>query len=209
VSVYARAVFVATTLFRPTDDKLLIARTDKWSTKRHLFGTEPWTSGARCVKGGKLLCHGPSSGDVGRFVSYLRVGFAAGFARTSSCRVEIETTILLPSPFSSFLHLPNPNQPHTTQLPTMTLYYSLVFALLVFEMVVFMSLIIPMPFSWKRKLLTFISENPVIAKLQYWIKVCILFLPSHTHIFHLVHQLHCLTSSSNAYNTSRSPLCSS
>lgn len=61
----------------------------------------------------------------------------------------------------------------------MTLYYSLVFALLVFEMVVFMSLIIPMPFSWKRKLLTFISENPVIAKLQYWIKVCVLFLPSH------------------------------
>jgi len=53
----------------------------------------------------------------------------------------------------------------------MTLYYSLVFALLVFEMVVFMSLIVPMPFSWKRKLLTFISESPVIAKLQYWIKV--------------------------------------
>lgn len=53
----------------------------------------------------------------------------------------------------------------------MTLYYSLVFALLVFEMVVFMSLIVPMPFTWKRKLLTFISESPVIAKLQYWIKV--------------------------------------
>ena len=54
----------------------------------------------------------------------------------------------------------------------MTLYYSLVFALLVFEMVVFMSLIVPMPFTWKRKLLTFISESPIIAKLQYWIKVC-------------------------------------
>lgn len=58
------------------------------------------------------------------------------------------------------------------RLPTMTLYYSLVFGLLVFEMVVFMSLIIPMPFTWKRTLLTFISESPVIAKLQYWIKVC-------------------------------------
>jgi hypothetical protein len=63
------------------------------------------------------------------------------------------------------------------QLPTMTLYYSLVFGLLVFEMVVFMSLIMPLPFTWKRVLLTFISESPVIAKLQYWIKVCI-SLPS-------------------------------
>lgn len=60
----------------------------------------------------------------------------------------------------------------------MTLYYSLVFALLVFEMVVFMSLIIPMPFSWKRKLLTFISESPVIAKLQYWIKVSCPIFPA-------------------------------
>ncbi|KAF1353769.1 putative BAP31 domain protein [Delphinella strobiligena] len=58
----------------------------------------------------------------------------------------------------------------------MTLYYSLVFALLVFEMVVFMSLIIPMPFTWKRKLLTFISESPFIAKLQYWIKITFVFV---------------------------------
>ena len=53
----------------------------------------------------------------------------------------------------------------------MTLYYSLVFALLVFEMVVFMSLIVPMPFRVKRSILTFISESPIVAKLQYWIKV--------------------------------------
>jgi hypothetical protein len=46
-----------------------------------------------------------------------------------------------------------------------------VFALLVFEMVVFMSLIIPLPFTMKRRLFTFISENPVIAKLQYGLKV--------------------------------------
>ncbi|KAH0368369.1 endoplasmic reticulum protein-like protein, partial [Aureobasidium melanogenum] len=58
----------------------------------------------------------------------------------------------------------------------MTLYYSLVFALLVFEMVVFMSLIVPMPFTWKRKLLTFISESPIIAKLQYWIKITFVFI---------------------------------
>lgn len=58
----------------------------------------------------------------------------------------------------------------------MTLYYSLVFALLVFEMVVFMSLIVPMPFVMKRKLLTFISENPLVAKLQYWIKITFVFV---------------------------------
>ncbi|KAF7846055.1 hypothetical protein BT93_L5421 [Corymbia citriodora subsp. variegata] len=58
----------------------------------------------------------------------------------------------------------------------MTLYYSLVFALLVFEMVVFMSLIIPMPYSIKRKLLTFISESPLVAKLQYWIKITFVFV---------------------------------
>ena len=40
-----------------------------------------------------------------------------------------------------------------------------------FEMVVFVSLIIPMPFSMKRKMFTFISENPLVAKLQYGLKV--------------------------------------
>lgn len=44
--------------------------------------------------------------------------------------------------------------------------------LLVTEMVVFMSLIIPLPFTWRRKLFTFISESPIIAKLQYGMKVC-------------------------------------
>ena len=46
-----------------------------------------------------------------------------------------------------------------------------VFCLLVFEMAVFMGLIIPLPFTVKRKLFTFISESPVVAKLQYGLKV--------------------------------------
>ncbi|KAK4503837.1 hypothetical protein PRZ48_004752 [Zasmidium cellare] len=58
----------------------------------------------------------------------------------------------------------------------MTLYYSLVFALLVFEMAVFMSLIIPLPFTVKRKLFTFISENPLVAKLQYGLKITFIFI---------------------------------
>lgn len=44
--------------------------------------------------------------------------------------------------------------------------------LLVAEMSVFMLLIVPLPFTWKRKLFNFISENPLIAKLQYGMKVC-------------------------------------
>lgn len=47
-----------------------------------------------------------------------------------------------------------------------------VFLLLVFEMAVFMALIVPLPFTVKRKIFTFISESPVIAKLQYGLKVC-------------------------------------
>lgn len=35
---------------------------------------------------------------------------------------------------------------------------------------VFMSLIIPLPFTVKRKLFEFISENPLVAKLQYGLK---------------------------------------
>jgi hypothetical protein len=38
-------------------------------------------------------------------------------------------------------------------------------------MVVFGALIVPLPYSIKRKLFTFISESPLVAKLQYGIKV--------------------------------------
>lgn len=58
----------------------------------------------------------------------------------------------------------------------MTLYYSLVFAILVFEMVLFMALIVPLPFKMKRGLFTFISENPLVAKLQYAMKITFIFI---------------------------------
>jgi hypothetical protein len=58
----------------------------------------------------------------------------------------------------------------------MTLYYSLVFLLLMTEMVVFMALIVPMPFTWRRRLFTFISESPLIAKLQYGMKITFIFI---------------------------------
>lgn len=43
--------------------------------------------------------------------------------------------------------------------------------LLVFEMAVFMALIVPMPFKWKRGLFTFLAESPIVAKIQYGMKV--------------------------------------
>lgn len=46
-----------------------------------------------------------------------------------------------------------------------------VFFLLVAEMVIFLALIVPLPFTWRRKLFMFISESPIIAKLQYGMKV--------------------------------------
>jgi B-cell receptor-associated protein 31 len=38
-------------------------------------------------------------------------------------------------------------------------------------MVVFVGLIIPLPYKVKRKLFTFISESPLVAKIQYGMKV--------------------------------------
>ncbi|KAJ5819289.1 hypothetical protein N7474_004880 [Penicillium riverlandense] len=43
-------------------------------------------------------------------------------------------------------------------------------------MVVFMALIVPLPFTVKRKLFAFISESPVIAKLQYGLKITFIFI---------------------------------
>ncbi|KAF2006766.1 endoplasmic reticulum protein-like protein [Amniculicola lignicola CBS 123094] len=58
----------------------------------------------------------------------------------------------------------------------MTLYYSLVFLLLVAEMVIFLALIVPLPFTWRRKLFTFVSESPLVAKLQYGMKITFIFI---------------------------------
>ncbi|KAL6708836.1 Endoplasmic reticulum transmembrane protein 3 [Coniothyrium glycines] len=58
----------------------------------------------------------------------------------------------------------------------MTLYYSLVFLLLVTEMLIFCALIVPLPFTWRRKLFAFISESPIIAKLQYGMKITFIFI---------------------------------
>merc|ERR1712169_17000 len=68
----------------------------------------------------------------------------------------------------------NPKQ--QTQAAKMTLYYSLVFLLLVAEMTLFMLLIVPLPFTIRRKMFTFISESPIVAKLQYGMKITFIFI---------------------------------
>ncbi|KAI9805906.1 MAG: hypothetical protein M1825_000520 [Sarcosagium campestre] len=70
----------------------------------------------------------------------------------------------------------------------MTLYYSLVFVLLVSEMILFMLLVVPIPFTWRRKLFNFISESPLVAKAQYGLKICfiavlILFIDSVNRVY--------------------------
>ncbi|KAH9823756.1 putative BAP31 domain protein [Teratosphaeria destructans] len=57
-----------------------------------------------------------------------------------------------------------------------SLIYAPVFALLVFEMSVFVSLIVPLPFTMKRKLFTFLAESPIVAKLQYGLKITFIFI---------------------------------
>lgn len=42
------------------------------------------------------------------------------------------------------------------------------------EMSVFMLLIVPLPYTWKRKLFNFISDSPLVAKVQYGMKVRVL-----------------------------------
>ena len=43
--------------------------------------------------------------------------------------------------------------------------------LLMVEVAVFLALIVPMPTSVKQKLFIFLSENPVVGKIQYGLKV--------------------------------------
>ncbi|TRX93829.1 hypothetical protein FHL15_005211 [Xylaria flabelliformis] len=83
----------------------------------------------------------------------------------------------------------------------MTLYYTLVFMLLVAEMSLFMLLVVPMPFTVKRKMFTFLSENPLIAKIQYGLKITfifilILFLDSVNRVYRVQVELAAATDSS-------------
>ncbi|CAO1634380.1 unnamed protein product [Sympodiomycopsis kandeliae] len=58
----------------------------------------------------------------------------------------------------------------------MTLYYGIVFGLLVLEVTMFLVLIVPLPFTWRRALFKFLAVNPLVAKFQYALKITFIFV---------------------------------
>jgi len=58
----------------------------------------------------------------------------------------------------------------------MTVYYTLTFALLVSEMVTFVGILMPMPFAVRKRIFTFLSTSPIIAKLAYGLKIAFIFI---------------------------------
>ncbi|MBW0462754.1 hypothetical protein O181_002469 [Austropuccinia psidii MF-1] len=58
----------------------------------------------------------------------------------------------------------------------MALYNWMVFALLIVEIVTFIILVMPLPFTWRRVLFKFLSTSPLVAKLQYGLKILFIFV---------------------------------
>ncbi|KAF8235129.1 B-cell receptor-associated 31-like protein [Tricholoma matsutake] len=58
----------------------------------------------------------------------------------------------------------------------MTVYYSLTFMLLAAEMVTFCLLVVPLPYTVKRKIFRFLSESYIVAKIAYALKISFIFV---------------------------------
>ncbi|PWO01013.1 B-cell receptor-associated 31-like protein [Tilletiopsis washingtonensis] len=58
----------------------------------------------------------------------------------------------------------------------MTIHYSLCFMLLVAEMLVFLGLILPLPFKMRRAVFSFFATNPIVGKVLYGVKISIIFV---------------------------------
>ncbi|KAK9476802.1 B-cell receptor-associated protein 31-like-domain-containing protein [Lipomyces japonicus] len=58
----------------------------------------------------------------------------------------------------------------------MTLYYTLVFVILVLEMISFFLIVTPLPFNARRRLFSFISTSDWLAKTQYTLKITFVFI---------------------------------
>jgi len=58
----------------------------------------------------------------------------------------------------------------------MTIYYSLTFMLLAAEMVSFCVFVAPLPFKVRRRLFRSLSENPIVAKIAYGLKISFIFI---------------------------------
>ncbi|ORZ26485.1 B-cell receptor-associated protein 31-like-domain-containing protein [Lobosporangium transversale] len=58
----------------------------------------------------------------------------------------------------------------------MSLPYTMVFTLLMTEMITFIFLILPLPFKWRRGMLNFLSKSPFMAHIQYVMKIVFIFV---------------------------------
>ncbi|KAF7320336.1 hypothetical protein MKEN_00818400 [Mycena kentingensis (nom. inval.)] len=59
---------------------------------------------------------------------------------------------------------------------TMTIYYTLTFFLLAFEMATFVLLVVPLPHKVRKPVFRFLSESPIVAKLAYALKISFIFI---------------------------------
>ncbi|KAI7951040.1 hypothetical protein MJO29_009714 [Puccinia striiformis f. sp. tritici] len=66
----------------------------------------------------------------------------------------------------------------------MALYNWMVFSLLIIEIVTFIVLVMPLPFTWRRVLFRFLATSKLVAKLQYALKILFIFVTRMTKIHH-------------------------
>ncbi|RPA97243.1 B-cell receptor-associated 31-like protein [Choiromyces venosus 120613-1] len=58
----------------------------------------------------------------------------------------------------------------------MTLYYSLVFVLLMVEMAAYFLMVLPVPYSPRMRFFTWISTSSVVGRIQYCLKITFVFI---------------------------------
>ncbi|CAD6584804.1 MAG: hypothetical protein CYPHOPRED_002853 [Cyphobasidiales sp. Tagirdzhanova-0007] len=58
----------------------------------------------------------------------------------------------------------------------MSLYLQLVFALLTFELALFIMLVIPMPFRMRKRMFVFLSNSPIVSRGIYGMKILFIFV---------------------------------
>ncbi|KAF9435451.1 hypothetical protein BGZ76_006264 [Entomortierella beljakovae] len=58
----------------------------------------------------------------------------------------------------------------------MSLPYTMVFTVLMAEMITFIFLVLPLPFKWRRGMLNFLSKSQIVGSIQYAIKILFIFV---------------------------------
>ncbi|ORZ21072.1 B-cell receptor-associated protein 31-like-domain-containing protein [Absidia repens] len=58
----------------------------------------------------------------------------------------------------------------------MTLYYSLIFVILVIEILLFFVLMLPLPIKWQKILIHWWSTSPTVSRIKYFTKISCVFI---------------------------------